>query len=232
MVNLATLQPMSEALREVAESQDRIGWVEFLHGKVSTKFRKIQQAHCIMAGTRISGDDWITHSTRQLIEISHAQWIYRNFTLHHYTKGYLRLQTVNTIRWEVEELADTRPSKIPKESCYLLEISLRPNKLTLDIEDAYWVAAMKVAKKGLWQRKRAAEKQRARAQRTTTKTSRNLLNRQLHVYKQTKKQPGEQKGHAAKMQRNKKVATGTSQPNQRTLITFWERLYPDVFIFG
>ncbi len=61
MVNLATLQPMSAALREVAESQDRIGWAEFLHGKVTTKFRKIQQVHCIMAGTRISGDDWITH---------------------------------------------------------------------------------------------------------------------------------------------------------------------------
>jgi hypothetical protein len=162
-VNLATLRPMSAALREVAESQDRIGWVELLHGKVSTKFRKIQQAHCTMAGTRISGDDWITHFTRQLIEISHAQWLYRNFTLHHYTKRYLRLRTVNDIRREVEELADTRPSDIPRESCYLLEISLRPNKLTSYIEDAYWVAAMKAAKRGLWQRERAAEKQGARA---------------------------------------------------------------------
>ncbi len=192
-----------------------------------------------MAGTRISGDDWITHFTQQLTEISHAQWLYRNFTLHHYTKGYLHLRTVNDIRREVEELADTRPSDIPRESCYLLEISLRPNKLTLDIEDAYWVAAMKAAKKGLWQCERAAEKQGARARRTTTKTSRNLLEgvndslkRRLHVYKLTKKQPGEQKGHAAKRQRNEKVAAGTSQPNQRTLIAFWECLYPDIFIFG
>ncbi len=174
-----------------------------------------------------------------MIEISHAQWLYRNFTLHHYTKGYLCLWTVNDIRREVEELTDTRPSDIPRESCYLLEISLRPNKLTSDIEDAYWVAAMKAAKKGMRQRERAAEKQGARAQRTTTKTSRNLLEgvndslkRQLRIYKLTKKQPGEQKGHAAKRWRNKKVAAGTSQLNQRTLIAFWERLYPDVFIFG
>jgi hypothetical protein len=54
---------MSAALREVAESQGRIEWVEFLHGKVSTKFWKIQQEHCIMAGTRISSDDWITYFT-------------------------------------------------------------------------------------------------------------------------------------------------------------------------
>jgi hypothetical protein len=142
MINLATLRPISVALREAAESQDRIGWVEFLHGKVSTKFRTIQQAHCIMAGTGISGVDWTTHFTRQLIGISHAQWLYRNLTLHHYTKGYLRQQTVNDIRREVEKLADTRPSDIPRESRYLLEISHRPNKLTTDIEDAYWVAAM------------------------------------------------------------------------------------------
>ncbi len=107
MINLAMLRPMSAALREAVESQDRIGWVEFLHGKVSTKFRTIQQAHCIMAGTQISGDDWMTHFTRQLIDISHAQWLYRNFTLHHYTKGYLRQRTVNDIRREVEKLADT-----------------------------------------------------------------------------------------------------------------------------
>ncbi len=70
---------------------------------------------------------------------------------------------MNDIRREVEELADTRLSDIPRESCYLLEISLRPNKLTSDIDDTYWVAAMKVAKKGLWQHERAVEKQGARA---------------------------------------------------------------------
>ncbi len=73
MANLATLWPMSAALREAAESQDMNGWIEFLHGKVSTKFWSIQHAHCIMAGTRISGDDWMTQFTRQLLDISHAQ---------------------------------------------------------------------------------------------------------------------------------------------------------------
>ncbi len=51
MANLATFQPMLAALREALESQDMIGWIEFLHSKVSTKFWSIQHAHCIMAGT-------------------------------------------------------------------------------------------------------------------------------------------------------------------------------------
>ena len=38
MANLATLRPMLAALREAVENQDKIGWIEFLHGKVTTMF--------------------------------------------------------------------------------------------------------------------------------------------------------------------------------------------------
>ncbi len=89
MANLAMLRPMSKTLQEAAESQDLIGWGEFLHGKVLIKIRKIQEAHCIIASTRINGAGWMTQFVRQLMEISHAQWMYRNFTLHHCAKGYL-----------------------------------------------------------------------------------------------------------------------------------------------
>jgi hypothetical protein len=89
MANLAMLRPMSKILQEAAESQDLIGWGEFLDGKVSIKICRIQEDHCIMAGTRINEADWMAQFARQLVEISHAQWMYRNFTLHHYAKGYL-----------------------------------------------------------------------------------------------------------------------------------------------
>ena len=41
MANLSTLRPMAAALREATESQDKIGWIEFLHSKVSTTFQGI-----------------------------------------------------------------------------------------------------------------------------------------------------------------------------------------------
>jgi hypothetical protein len=59
MTNLATLPPMSHAFQEVAESQDEIGWVKFLHGKVSKKIRTLQGAHCILASTNTHSSDWI-----------------------------------------------------------------------------------------------------------------------------------------------------------------------------
>jgi hypothetical protein len=75
MANLAMLRPMSKTLQEATESQDLIGWGEFLHGKVSLKIRRIQEAHCIMAGTRINGANWMAQFACQLVEISHAQWM-------------------------------------------------------------------------------------------------------------------------------------------------------------
>jgi hypothetical protein len=116
MINLTTLRQMSTAFKEVAEGQDGIGWGKFLHGKVSKKFRKIQDAHCILAGTNVNGDDRTKLFIQRLVEISHTQWLYRNFTLHHYVKGYLRQRTESKISRVVDLLADTRPTEIPPES--------------------------------------------------------------------------------------------------------------------
>jgi hypothetical protein len=71
------------------QSQDIIGWTEFLHGKVSTKMRRMQQAHCLLTNTNLNRDNWMVELTGKLIDISHSQWLYQNFTLHPLTKGYL-----------------------------------------------------------------------------------------------------------------------------------------------
>jgi hypothetical protein len=89
MTNLIRIWPMSAAMYKVAQSQDVIGWTEFLHGKVSIKMRGMQQAHCLLTNTNLNGDDWMVELTGKLIDISHSQWLYQNFTLHHLAKGYL-----------------------------------------------------------------------------------------------------------------------------------------------
>jgi hypothetical protein len=90
--SMANLGVMSTAMREVAESQDKIGWIEFLHGKVSTKIKQIQNAHCVLAGSNMNGSNWMTQFIRHLIHISHSHRLFRNFTLHHHIKGYLRIR--------------------------------------------------------------------------------------------------------------------------------------------
>ncbi len=154
-----------------------IGWVDLLHSKVSTKFRDLQHAHCIMAGTRISWDNWIIQFIWQLPNVSHAQWLYRNFTLHYHTKGFLCQLTEREIGQEAKLLADAKPSDIPKESHFLLDIPFKPSRSSLVVDDAYWVLAMKSAKKFLPTRERVMAGQGARAKQWVLKASRNLLDR-------------------------------------------------------
>jgi hypothetical protein len=57
-----------------------------------------------------------------LIQISHLQWIFRNFTLHDKQRGYLSLLKCATVLKEVDRLLDTAPVDIPADSQYLLEL--------------------------------------------------------------------------------------------------------------
>jgi hypothetical protein len=175
MTNLTTLRPMSPAFREVAEIQDEIGWCKFLHGKVSTKIRKLQGAHCILAGTNINGHKWMKHFIQQLVEISHAQWLYCNFSLHHYAKGYLHQRTVNEISRDIELLAGTRPSDILQESIYLLEIPQQPLHSLSPVHKAYWVLAMKAAKTSFRRKEADLTSQGTRARKQDQRPSHNLL---------------------------------------------------------
>ena len=80
-----------------------------------------------------------------LLQISHSQWIFRNYTLHDKQRGYLRLRLRSKVLREIHELLETPPSEVPPESQYLLEID-HSAMYTASYEDqAYWVLAMKAA---------------------------------------------------------------------------------------
>jgi hypothetical protein len=49
--------PATPLVSIAASSQDLIGWVEFLHGKVSVEFRTIQDIHCALSSCRMTGAD-------------------------------------------------------------------------------------------------------------------------------------------------------------------------------
>jgi hypothetical protein len=80
---------MTPAMREAADSQEEIGWTEFLHRKVSLKITQMLESFGILAGCKLSGKQWTKQLVERLIHISHSQWLFRCFSLHHKTKGYL-----------------------------------------------------------------------------------------------------------------------------------------------
>jgi hypothetical protein len=137
----------SNQIRDAAASQDEISWVEFLHGKVSVAIAKIQEIHCELSDCQMTGDDWMKHFIGRLLRISHLQWLYRNFTLHNKMRGYLRLQRRMEVLKEVDQLLDTNPDDIPKESQYLLELDFTSLYSSSFERQSYWVLVMKAARR-------------------------------------------------------------------------------------
>jgi hypothetical protein len=135
----------SNQIRGMAASQDMIGWVEFLHGKVSVKIAKIQEIHCTLSLCCMTGNNWMKHFIENLIQILHSQWLYRNFTLHDKTRGYLHLQGEKEVLKEVNHLMDTNPDEIPQGSQYLLEMDFTSLYNASFEQQSYKVLAMKAA---------------------------------------------------------------------------------------
>jgi hypothetical protein len=129
----------------VAASQDLIGLVEFLHGKVSVEFRMIQDIHCALSSCRMTGEGWMKAFALHLLQISHSQWIFHNFTLHNKQRGYLCLLKRATVLKEVDWLLDTVPEDIPSGSQYLLELDYSALFNPSLARQSYWVLAMKAA---------------------------------------------------------------------------------------
>jgi hypothetical protein len=98
MLSLGELPP---ALHEVASDIDKIGWVDMMHGRMPLSLLTLQQSHCAMTGSRMTGKDWMRAFITKILDISHGQWMYRNFSLHNKTRGHLQLQRQTEVLAEI-----------------------------------------------------------------------------------------------------------------------------------
>ena len=100
-----------------------------------------------------------------MLQITHSQWIYRNNSLHDKSNGYLRNKTAEDLAEEIHRLAELQPEDVPTESMFLLEVD--SGKLTKEhvVEtQAYWVVAVRAARKAkaAQSARAASEKQRSK----------------------------------------------------------------------
>ena len=150
----------SANVRVAAVGQDLIGWTEFLHGKVSVEIAAIQKLHCTLSPScRLTGADWMKTFISHLLQLSHSQWIFRNYTLHDKQRGYLRLRLRSEVLRKIHVLLETPPSEVPPESQYLLELDHSAMYKASYEEQAYWVLAIKAARRA---GRRAVVTQRSR----------------------------------------------------------------------
>ena len=162
LIPFAELGRMSPAMARLAASQDKIGWRNFMEGRISKHFYPMQQLHLTSSPSFLNGGDWMKTFISKLLHITHSQWIYRNITLHDRNRGVLRLKDRVALLREIEHLMLTEKRHIPSDCAFLLEFDMDKLKNSDLDGQQYWVYAVKAARKaGMRSSRRSRSARRA-----------------------------------------------------------------------
>jgi len=141
----ADMGAMSPRMKALAQSQDKMGYCNFMEGYTSIHYYEIQKFHLAMSSSFLNGADWAKQFISEILHITHSQWIFHNFSLHDKRKGYLHKKKVEEIALELGSLEVLAPEDVPAESRFLLEIDFNDlNKSNVDSQK-YWILAINTA---------------------------------------------------------------------------------------
>ena len=145
-VKFGDMGPMSRKLRELGAELDEIGWRAFTEGRVPKRLQRMQTMHCQLSSCRMTGDDWVKGFIGRVVHLTHSQWIYRNYTLHERSRGYLRLKERVEVLEKIEGLMRLGADEVPAESQFLLEVDFDALVKSTHESQSYWVRAMEAAR--------------------------------------------------------------------------------------
>ena len=130
MLNIGLLTPKQVIDKALAIGQEKniplnslegfirqiIGWREFTEGHISTHFYAIQSFHLAMSSSYLNGEDWTKQFISKLLQITHSQWIFHNFSLHDKTHSYLHNKKADEILHLINEFSEVAPEEVPEDS--------------------------------------------------------------------------------------------------------------------
>ncbi len=96
--------------------------------------------------TRMTIDSWMKGFIGMMLDMTHAQWMCRNFSKHHHTHGSLQVKTRREIHAEIERQLEVGLDTIPEESRCLLEIDTRNLFQLRTSGQQYWLHAIEAAR--------------------------------------------------------------------------------------
>ena len=102
----------------LSEVQDRLGWDNFVEGRISTLWLNTVEPFLCQA-SRTSIQQWGKSFIDSLLLLTHKQWIFRNSKVHYKTDGLTASQH-DVLESTVRELIATHPSALLAKDRYLL----------------------------------------------------------------------------------------------------------------
>ncbi len=101
--------------RTMGLSQDRIGWRWFLEGMITKEITVIQRQFYALNGSRLSLEKWSSGLITWLMEITHGQWLYRNYIVHDLVSGTIATARKENLLLEIELQRELRDAGLLEE---------------------------------------------------------------------------------------------------------------------
>ncbi len=131
----------------MALSQDKIGWRRFLEGMILKEITNIQQQYYTVNRSRMSLKKWCSGLITRLLEITHGQWLYRNYVVHDPVSGTIAMAKKEELLLEIERQRELRDAGLLEEDNYLAEVNLEEMAPSLGEQQHYWLLAIQTARK-------------------------------------------------------------------------------------
>ncbi len=87
-----------------------------MEGKISKEWFSLQHLSLVCSPSCLTIVDWSKRLISQVLQITHAQWIFRNVSLHDHQHGYLALQKCVVVIQEIDRLSQMDSDKVPERS--------------------------------------------------------------------------------------------------------------------
>jgi hypothetical protein len=133
-------------IQDFALSQDNTGWGNFMMGMISSKLISIQESHLWLCAPHQSPEKWATGLVTQLLQVTHAQWIYRCLLVHDRTSGTLITLHKTKLLEEIANQLSMGAKNLIEDDQYLLECNLSDLATTNGEQQEYWLQAIKAAR--------------------------------------------------------------------------------------
>ena len=137
---------MHSRFRRLGESMDLIGWVRTLEGMIPKEAIRLQRDHLALQNKQGKLQAWGSGLVIRLLEITHGQWIYRNYVVHDHISGTLANANKEKLQLEIDRQRELGDDGLLEEDKYLAEVNLENLSTTAGTQQMYWLLAIQTAR--------------------------------------------------------------------------------------
>ena len=114
---------------------------------ISKEATRLQGENLALQGRQYRLKAWSSGLVVRLLEITHGQWIYRNYVVHDSVSGTLANADKEQLQLEIDKQREMGDDGLLEEDQYLAEINLEELGTTNGMKQMYWLLAIQTARK-------------------------------------------------------------------------------------